>query len=164
MKEVEDRLTELMKMVEQNMPHGYVRQRPRVTYYDNKLYAGRADYRKHEIQINRVMLVENLEDMLYETVAHELAHLITFTLYGRKAAPHGREWQHIMRSWFNVEPSRCHNYDTTNVKAKRQDRWEAKCDCQTHRITTVLRNRIMMGQGRRCITCHSLLHLTGAKA
>lgn len=84
--------------------------------------AGTADYRKWVIQINPVFLKNNFEDMLYETVPHELAHLATHVIYpeahkrtwNTKRRPHGAEWQSIMRS-MGVEPQRTHNYDLTDV-------------------------------------------------
>lgn len=38
------------------------------------------------------------DDFLFETVGHEVAHLIAFRIYGEKAAvrPHGKEWRNVM--------------------------------------------------------------------
>lgn len=161
--QVKERMQELLKIVAARHPTFRV---PAVAYYDHKLAAGYADYRKHEVSFNTVHLRENLESMLHETVAHELAHLVCFHVHGRSAKAHGYEWQSIMRDWFNVEPSRLHDYDQSNVKAKRQDRWAATCACdKVHRISTTKRNSIIFkGIGYHCLICNQTITLTGESA
>ena len=166
--QVKDRIAELLEIVEGRVADF---QPPAVHYYDNMVAAGRADYRKHRVELNIVHLRENPESMLRETVAHELAHLVTCHLWildGRpqpRFKPHGSEWQHVMRNWFGVEPERTHNYDMTNVNHKKQDRWAATCGCRTHGITTTKRNAmIFKGRTYRCTSCRVNIKLTGAKA
>lgn len=157
---VDDRLTELLDKLGPDV------RRPRVTYYNNKLAAGRAVPLKNEIQLNAVLLAENQEDMLHETVAHELAHLYVYHRVQAGAMPrsairrpHGREWQGVMRYKLGVEPSRTHAYDVGNVKARRQRRWKTKCACQVIEITTARKNKMLRGAQYRCRACKVRIEL-----
>jgi predicted SprT family Zn-dependent metalloprotease len=62
------------------------------------------------IRVNLPLLFGNEEDYLLQTIGHEYAHLLTFSLkYDSK--PHGIEWKKVMWS-FDLEAARCHNYNT----------------------------------------------------
>ncbi len=50
------------------------------------------------IGLNSILLTPPNEDLLEETLCHELAHLITHRRYGRAAKPHGYEWASLMLS------------------------------------------------------------------
>ncbi len=162
---VENRLDELM-LITDRRTHGF--SLPDVQYYDNKLAAGTA-LGSTRIALNIVHLRENTDSMIHETVAHELAHLVVHHCWmldgGPKPKPHGREWQDVMLNWFGVTPETTHSYSDTNVKAKRQNRWEAVCDCQAHAITTAKQMKIAMGERRyKCRSCGTLISLTGKRA
>lgn len=109
---------------------------PTVVYQQRGTTAGTANYRTWTIDINPVLLVENFEDMLADTVPHETAHLITEMVYphahrrtyGQKRSPHGTEWQSVMRV-LGCEPSRTHSYDTTNAKVRTKASYDYKCNC-----------------------------------
>lgn len=109
---------------------------PTVVYQKRGTTAGTANYRTWTIDINPVLLVENFDDMLADTVPHETAHLITELVYphahrrtyGQKRSPHGTEWQSVMRV-LGCEPSRTHSYDTTNARVREKVSYDYKCDC-----------------------------------
>lgn len=42
-----------------------------------------------------------------KTIYHEVAHAVTFELYGGSVRSHGPEWKRIMRVVFNLKPDRC---------------------------------------------------------
>lgn len=44
-------------------------------------------------------------DLVREVLSHELAHLAVYLRFGRRAKPHGEEWQHLM-SLAGFEPQR----------------------------------------------------------
>lgn len=96
------------------------------------------------IRLNSVLLMENLEEYYTQVIPHEVAHCID-TANGDNARPysdygfvlrngrrmkrsiHGPSWQHIMRAVFGLEPSRCHQMDTTNAAVRTKTKYEYKC-------------------------------------
>lgn len=53
------------------------------------------DYRKLQDNTHEITINSTLEPQLFFFVlTHELAHLIAFEKYGRKIAPHGKEWKY----------------------------------------------------------------------
>lgn len=118
---------------------------PTVVYQKRGTTAGTANYRTWTIDINPVLLVENFDDMLNDTVPHEMAHLITDAVYPEahesgpmqltrrgwkrgKRSVHGAEWQSVMRV-LGVNPSRTHSYDTTNARTREKVSYDYKCNC-----------------------------------
>lgn len=45
------------------------------------------------------------DDLVREVLSHELAHLVVYLRFGRRAKPHGSEWQHLV-SLAGFEPRR----------------------------------------------------------
>jgi predicted SprT family Zn-dependent metalloprotease len=68
--------------------------------------AGIAKLRKHCIHLN-VRLLALHPDMLPETVAHEVGHLLAARLYGERG--HGEHWKQLMVA-LGFEPRSCHNF------------------------------------------------------
>jgi SprT protein len=136
------------------------------TLFARRRAAGLAFGNEHRIALNEVLLRENPEPMLRDTVAHEFAHIVVWWRYLEKkksdphlAAPsaHGAEWQHVMRAVFAVEPSRCHRFDTANTGARVQRRWEYRCRCQAHLLTTSKHKRAQSGARYVCQDCRTEL-------
>ena len=135
------------------------------TLFSRRRAAGLAFGYEHRIALNEVLLLENPEPMLRDTVAHEFSHIVVWWRYlqnKRGASPgsvvaapsaHGAEWQSVMRYVFDVEPLRCHRFDTTNTGARVQRRWEYRCDCQMHLITTSKHRRALSGARYVCADC-----------
>jgi SprT protein len=139
---------------------------PRVAWslFTGRRAAGLAFGSEHRIAINRVLLEENPEPMLRDTVAHEFAHVLVWWRYleaCRVSSPldvvrprgHGPEWKSAMRDIFGVEPLRCHRFDTTNTGARVQRRWPYRCRCKSHLITTAKHRRIASGASYVCSDC-----------
>lgn len=122
---------------------------PAVIYTKGGAVAGTADHRKYQININPVLLMENLDDMIDNTVPHEFAHLVCYLVYPEaykthvrmvqsrrglrmkrsKRDIHGTYWQSIMRV-LGADPSRTHSYDVSNVSRKKA-RYDYRCmGCQ----------------------------------
>jgi SprT protein len=108
---------------------------PEVRYGVRGSTAGRAKLRQWVIDLNAVLLMENLDEMINDTVVHEFAHLVDFKLNpenferryvnGRwtKRDVHGQTWKGIMRT-LGVEPTRTHTMDTSRVsRKKRKFKW-----------------------------------------
>jgi SprT protein len=124
------------------------------------------------------MLRENFPEFLREVIPHELAHLACYRLAALRRIPgngsgHGRHWQGVMRTWFNVEPERTHKYDCTNSGAKRQRRWVYTCSAgHSLKLTTtrhrkaqrVLAQRGDGSCGYLCGHCRNRVTFTGEQA
>ena len=139
------------------------------TLFTRRRAAGLAFGNEHRIALNEILLLENPEPMLRDTVAHEFAHIVVWWRYlqqKRQALDeaqvpppraHGNEWQTVMRYVFEVEPARCHRFDTSNTGARVQRRWEYRCACQVHLVTTSKHRRAQGGARYVCSDCSNVL-------
>jgi SprT protein len=126
--------------------------KPTIRYFQRREEAGRAWLSENVIELNGVLLSRHPAAMLHETLAHELAHLVVHRI-DRRARAHGREWQHVMRTWFGVEPERTHALDVSAIPVRRQRRFRYACPCRTHELTTVRHHRAQRGQRYLCVHC-----------
>jgi SprT protein len=136
------------------------------TLFTRRRAAGLAFGNEHRIALNEVLLRENPEVMLRDTVAHEFAHIVVWWRYLQARdrdedvetpSAHGPEWQGVMRTVFSVEPSRCHRFDTSNTGARVQRRWSYRCRCQGHLLTTSKHKRAQSGARYVCADCRGEL-------
>ncbi len=153
---------------------------PEVFYDCNNTSGG---YHKDgTLHFNPVLTVQNFEDYLNTTVPHEMAHYIQWHVYrgsltrqityGRgyravltRRKVHGREWQSIMRLFGIHNPKRCHNYDVTDVKKKRNiKKFPVYCSCQVHQVTARFIVKLTMGKKYKCLVCRSPVSLTNPAA
>ncbi len=111
---------------------------------------------KAVIRYNWVLLCENSEPFIQQTVPHEVAHLVARTLYGSKIRPHGREWQEVM-AFFGADVQRCHQFDTSRSARRRLQRFTYHCSCTTHQLTSIRHRRALAGQVYRCRACGNAL-------
>lgn len=131
-------------------------ERPTILYDLKGHTAGQAFYNTNTIRLNLDILTDPRyqEDMLDDTIPHEIAHLVARNLYGARIKPHGVEWRMVMRR-IGLTPTRCHNYDTVPARRRRrQPRNHAyDCGCRIHKVTALLHKRIQSGQQRICRIC-----------
>ena len=120
--------------------------------------AGQAYYRQNHVRLNAVLLVENFDDFLSDTIPHEVAHLVARAKHGNGIASHGIEWQRVMRA-FGLEPERCHSYDTGN-SAVGTALYKHRCACNTFTLSPRKHNSAMRGN-LTCKTCKHRLQFTG---
>lgn len=90
---------------------------PKLVYTQRGTSAGTAWLESYEIRLNPVLLLENIDTFIAEVVPHELAHLLVWKHFGRKA-PHGKEWKWMMESVLGVPADvlinlRCNPYGAT---------------------------------------------------
>lgn len=118
----------------------------RIVFKRNGTIGGTSNFAKKELMF-QLDFAEN-EPNYINTVKHEVAHWVQraiygyFDNYGRKVMPHGKEWKGIMRRVYGLEPTRCHSYDTTKTKVKRQRRFAWSCPCgQDLQLTTRMHNK-----------------------
>jgi len=110
------------------------------------------------VRYNSSLLQRYSQEFLKRTVPHESAHVVTFHLFGPGVQPHGREWHAIMKL-FGAPPDRCHNYDVRGMEVRRLRRYQYRCECRTHQLTSIRHNRIGSGQVYLCRQCGSPLKL-----
>lgn len=139
---------------------------PEVLYDLKGIRAGIANIHKWQIRINPVLLNENIEEMISQTIGHEIAHLVAFSLWppakGRKkeyTRPHGIYWQMVMKE-FGLEPDRTHTFNITNSRCYTKKTYEYSCKCRKNiSISSVKHNRINRGYVYVCTRCKSHIRL-----
>ena len=94
-----------------------------------------------EINLNlSIMNDERYPDALFDTVVHEMAHVIDRTIHGyKRGQSHGIGWQHIM-FMLDASPERCHHYNTKAARKTRKFNYTCLCG-KPHIIGTVGHNR-----------------------
>lgn len=140
---------------------------PAVYFYHGRRAAGLA-HGDHTVGFHAGFLASNTENMLHETVPHELAHIIVIrrairasragTLL-RRPQPHGREWKAVMRRVFGVEPERTHSYDMSVSGARTLRVIPYTCPCgTTHMITRRRAASVEAGKRYICRKCRGYIY------
>jgi hypothetical protein len=66
---------------------------------------GRCDLKRMTVTLNVLLLLKDNEELLFETLCHELAHIVAVFRYGPGIQEHGPEWQEYMqRAGFHPRP------------------------------------------------------------
>ncbi|MFF7708436.1 SprT family zinc-dependent metalloprotease [Pseudomonas sp. NPDC007930] len=133
--------------------------RPHVSLKLRGQKAGVAHLHENKLRFNPQLLQENTEDFLRQTVPHEVAHLVAHQLFGDRIAPHGEEWQLIMRGVYELPPNRCHSYA---VQRRQVTRYIYRCPCTSEFPFSPQRHSLVR-QGRRylCRRCRQTLVFSG---
>lgn len=102
---------------------------------------------EHWLRFNRGLLKRNVDEMLSQTVPHEVAHYVCWRMYRatphyRKIRPHGPEWQAIMIA-FGKKPDRCHSMDVSSTTNSVP--YSCGCADRVHHIGIRRHNRIVKG-------------------
>ena len=106
-------------------------------YCYQRTFMGVTEYFK----LNSIILSENVEHYISQTVPHEVAHYIVRSVFGRVQS-HGAEWQGVMTKIFGLDSKRCHNYDVSNSKRKvRKHVWG--CGCKDYKLSSQKHNRVL---------------------
>jgi len=94
------------------------------------------------IRYNEMIFSLYYDDALLNTVAHEVAHYVVYSMQGfKRLKPHGIEWKRVM-GLFNVSPEVTSSYDVSELPLHRQRQYEYICDCNTHQLSTTRHNRV----------------------
>lgn len=157
---VHQRVEECFRQAEDVL--GMVFPRPEVSFNQRGPVAGTAivppaGAKLQKLRFNRIFLEDETEDFLRLIVPHEVAHLITASLYGRETDAHGEEWSGIMRDVFTLDPKPCHNYD---VRRATGCHYAYGCACPGNIYHFPLRRHreLLLGDSSlRCKRCQELL-------
>lgn len=107
--------------------------------------AGRAISQKSKerftghIQLNAELLLRETQEILQDTVPHEVAHLLAHYYFGRVKA-HGHEWQRVMRSLGRL-PKRTHSMQTTPARVVKAE-YVYECRCRRRNLTAIRHKRV----------------------
>lgn len=115
------------------------------------------------IRLNAALLTANPQDMIEETVPHEVAHVATWWLHGARVKPHGPEWRATMRA-FGKTPTTCHALPA--APARRVTYHPYACACPRENYLSAIRHRRAQRnrQRYRCTRCGAELRYTGGPA
>ncbi|MDX2319042.1 MAG: SprT family zinc-dependent metalloprotease [Moritella sp.] len=132
-----DKITACYQQAEQRLDRTF--SRPIINFNQRGKAAGSARLQSNELRFNPILLQENQQHFIMHTVPHEVAHLLTYQLYGR-TKPHGKEWQQIMNQIFELTANTTHSYDVSSVKGKT---FTYICQCTEHQLTIRRHNKIV---------------------
>jgi len=103
------------------------------------------------IRINAALLASHPDDILAETVPHEVAHVAVHRIHGHGARPHGPEWKALMTA-FGVAPEPCHTLPTEPARRLRHFRYACGCD-EPAWLTSIRHKRARRGTRYMCRRC-----------
>jgi predicted SprT family Zn-dependent metalloprotease len=82
---------------------------------------GCCKYTKKLITLSKPLCIENLDKVygkLTDTILHEIAHALSYQLYGSEGRGHGSKWRSIAKQ-IGCDGKRCYSHnDVKSVKAK----------------------------------------------
>ncbi len=109
------------------------------------------------LRFNMQAYAANPAEMISDTVAHEVSHLIVVLCWGPKCRPHGAEWRSVMQECFALEPQRTHRLPLKPSRTLPRD-FVYACKCRRHYLTRIRHGRIERGQSTyRCRDCGEIL-------
>ncbi len=111
------------------------------------------------LRINLELLANNLDDFLKQTIPHEVGHLVVNWQARKKRQrprPHGQEWQSVMQNCYDLQPVRCHTYETTPARIVPRN-FLYRCNCREHRLTRTMHNRMSRRYQALCKSCKTHL-------
>lgn len=150
------RLEECYQQAEQHFDRKFPR--PEIGTHLRGQSAGAAYPQRNMLRFNMELYRANSAHFLRQTVAHEVAHLLAYALYGKHIRPHGSQWQAIMQKVFGLPAERCHQY---RLPPSWKTLYAYACQCRQHQFTAQRHARVRRGQAYVCRSCRQPLAFTG---
>lgn len=114
-----------------------------------------------ELRFNQQLLEHYGERFIRETVGHEVCHFVVFELYGKKARPHGNEWQYLMKQVLGQNPTVTHSYDVESAVKRPKFDYSCACPDKTHKLGAIRHQRVIAKQASYlCRACKQSLVVT----
>jgi SprT protein len=137
--------------------------KPTVTFNLKGTTAGLAWPTKIKLNTELLHNPEHYEEMLLQTLPHEIAHCIVFQRYGHRAQAHGYEWKQVMRL-FGIPAHRTHNMPAKKARVHPRPH-HYQCGCAlTYKLTNRMHTSILKGRRRYCTYCGEWLTYKGSEA
>lgn len=134
---------------------------PEVDYDLTGTTAGQA-WGATRIRINTALLHTDWDEMLNDTVPHEVAHCVVDQVWPHaRTRSHGYEWQMVMRM-LGLEPTRCHNMKVEKVR-KHPRKYIYECNCGEKLLTKTRHNKLQRGFIYVCEDCRAQITLLNFK-
>jgi len=114
-----------------------------------------------KLKFHAQLLIDNVDSYLKDTVSHEVAHLVAWSMYtrvGNYIKPHGREWKSVMHT-FGVDADvqvKDGELDMSNV-GRNSTTFDYTCGCRTFQLSKIRHNRIQRGAKYICPKCKGVL-------
>lgn len=104
---------------------------------------------ENHVQLNASALIVDEKKFSSEVIPHELAHLLAYRMYGAEIAPHGEEWQAVMRA-YGVEPNVTYDVE---YETESSGPYIYECLCGTHGISARRHNLLWRSRGTKILEC-----------
>lgn len=158
-KRVEEAVAKLNRIYKKEMPV------PTIVFADlGARVAGTANHVKHQVTFHPAFMKKSeFWDLKgAATVEHEVAHLFTHVVYPDHKQAHGPEFRRIM-SVLHANGSTYHSMGRveTTKRTRTVKRFEYKCSCRTHQVSSTIHNRIQKGSPMKyiCKDCKTTIRL-----
>lgn len=146
-KQVAMRVEELIERTKEH--YGILIPIPEIKFTLRGPDAGRTDVIHHKIALNPFYINEQPAEYIFETVGHEVAHLVVTARHGMRVFNHGQEWREVMKC-FNIPANISHGYDIRAVKSLKRI-WV--CECSQHYVDPKLHRAMLGGKIYTCSFC-----------